>query len=218
MVLNQVDALHAPGLAGLRLRRPRPAGRLADSRVEEIARGKGGYRSPACVVRRVFHRDRRRDPAAHDSRSHRRKAQPDRVVRATAARQDVVGGQYRRRRGIRIPGCRAGFRVGAAGSGAAGDLAAVRPAVERLLRASAGQPVPVVVGGAARGVGGGDRHRRQSHRGHSRAGLELWIWVAAIMGPAMALGVLGSRIWSGRPVAAVLLALVSGSLWGCSRS
>ncbi|BBY60192.1 DMT family transporter [Mycolicibacterium sarraceniae] len=50
--------------------------------------------------------------------------------------------------------------------------------------------------------------------GHSRAGLELWIWVAAIMGPAMALGVLGSRIWSGRPVAAVLLALVSGSLWG----
>ncbi|SBS79223.1 conserved membrane hypothetical protein [uncultured Mycobacterium sp.] len=50
--------------------------------------------------------------------------------------------------------------------------------------------------------------------GHSRAGLELWIWVAAIMGPAMALCVIGSRIWSGKPAAAVLLALVSGSLWG----
>jgi drug/metabolite transporter (DMT)-like permease len=62
--------------------------------------------------------------------------------------------------------------------------------------------------------------------GHSRAGLELWIWVAAIMGPAMALCVIGARIWSGgqersdpgnsrgKPAAAVLLALVSGSLWG----
>lgn len=50
--------------------------------------------------------------------------------------------------------------------------------------------------------------------GHSRAGLELWIWVAAIMGPALALCVIGSRIWSGKPAAAVLLALVSGSLWG----
>ena len=50
--------------------------------------------------------------------------------------------------------------------------------------------------------------------GHSRAGLELWIWVAAIMGPALVACVIGSRIWSGKPVAAVLLALVSGSLWG----
>jgi drug/metabolite transporter (DMT)-like permease len=50
--------------------------------------------------------------------------------------------------------------------------------------------------------------------GHSRAGLELWIWVAAIMGPAWALCVIGARVWSGEPVAAALLALVSGSLWG----
>ena len=50
--------------------------------------------------------------------------------------------------------------------------------------------------------------------GHSRAGLELWIWVAAIMGPAWVLCVIGSRIWAGKPIAAVLLALVSGSLWG----
>lgn len=50
--------------------------------------------------------------------------------------------------------------------------------------------------------------------GHSRAGLELWIWVAAIMGPALVACVIGSRIWSGKPIAAVLLALVSGSLWG----
>jgi drug/metabolite transporter (DMT)-like permease len=50
--------------------------------------------------------------------------------------------------------------------------------------------------------------------GHSRAGLELWIWVAAIMGPALVLCVIGAKVWSGRPAAAVLLALVSGSLWG----
>lgn len=50
--------------------------------------------------------------------------------------------------------------------------------------------------------------------GHSRAGLELWIWVAAIMGPAMVACVIGARVWSGKPAAAVLLALVSGSLWG----
>ncbi|AQT80646.1 hypothetical protein B1R94_17340 [Mycolicibacterium litorale] len=50
--------------------------------------------------------------------------------------------------------------------------------------------------------------------GHSRAGLGLWIWVAAIMGPAVVLCVLGARVLSGRPAAAVLLALVSGSLWG----
>jgi len=50
--------------------------------------------------------------------------------------------------------------------------------------------------------------------GHSRAGFELWIWVIAIMGPALGLCILGSRVYAGRPIAAVLLALVSGSLWG----
>lgn len=50
--------------------------------------------------------------------------------------------------------------------------------------------------------------------GHSRAGLELWIWVAAIMGPALLACIIGARVWSGKPAAAVLLALVSGSLWG----
>jgi len=49
--------------------------------------------------------------------------------------------------------------------------------------------------------------------GHARGGLALWIWVIAIMGPALVLCVLGARIWAGKP-AAVLLALVSGSLWG----
>jgi len=50
--------------------------------------------------------------------------------------------------------------------------------------------------------------------GHSRAGFELWIWVIAIMGPALVLCVVGSRVYAGKPIAAVLLALVSGSLWG----
>jgi hypothetical protein len=47
--------------------------------------------------------------------------------------------------------------------------------------------------------------------GYSRGSLETWIIVAAVMGPALALCVLGARIWSDRPAAAVLLAVVSGS-------
>lgn len=50
--------------------------------------------------------------------------------------------------------------------------------------------------------------------GHSRAGLELWIWVAAIMGPALITCVIAAKVLTGKPAAAVLLALVSGSLWG----
>jgi drug/metabolite transporter (DMT)-like permease len=49
--------------------------------------------------------------------------------------------------------------------------------------------------------------------GHSRAVLGTWMVVVAVMGPALVLCLLGARIWSG-PVRAVLLGLVSGSLWG----
>jgi len=50
--------------------------------------------------------------------------------------------------------------------------------------------------------------------GDSRAGFEVWTWVIAIMGPVSVLCVLGARVFAGRPAAAVLLGLVSGSLWG----
>jgi len=49
--------------------------------------------------------------------------------------------------------------------------------------------------------------------GHSRASLETWTAVIAVLGPAVVLCVVGTRIWSG-PVSAVLLAVVSGALWG----
>jgi drug/metabolite transporter (DMT)-like permease len=49
--------------------------------------------------------------------------------------------------------------------------------------------------------------------GHSRASLETWTAVIAVLGPALVLCVVGARIWSG-PVSAVLLAMVSGALWG----
>jgi drug/metabolite transporter (DMT)-like permease len=49
--------------------------------------------------------------------------------------------------------------------------------------------------------------------GHSRASLETWTAVVAVLGPALVLCVVGARIWSG-PVSAVLLAVVSGALWG----
>jgi hypothetical protein len=48
--------------------------------------------------------------------------------------------------------------------------------------------------------------------GQERASLQTWIVVAVVMGPPLALGLLGARIWSDRPVAAVLLAAVAGSL------
>jgi drug/metabolite transporter (DMT)-like permease len=54
--------------------------------------------------------------------------------------------------------------------------------------------------------------------GQSRAGMEMWIWVIATLGPFLALCLLGARVFSGngtgKPVAAVLLGLVAGSLWG----
>jgi drug/metabolite transporter (DMT)-like permease len=49
--------------------------------------------------------------------------------------------------------------------------------------------------------------------GHSRASLETWTAVIAVLGPALVLCVMGARIWSGS-VSAMLLALVSGALWG----
>ncbi|MGO9381308.1 MAG: DMT family transporter, partial [Mycobacterium sp.] len=47
--------------------------------------------------------------------------------------------------------------------------------------------------------------------GQERAPLSMWIVVALVMGPALVLCVLAARVWSGRPVAAVLLAVVAGS-------
>jgi hypothetical protein len=47
--------------------------------------------------------------------------------------------------------------------------------------------------------------------GQQRAPLETWIIVALVMGPVLVLCVLAARVWSGRPVAAVLLAVVAGS-------
>ena len=49
--------------------------------------------------------------------------------------------------------------------------------------------------------------------GHSRASLQTWTAVIAVLGPALVLCVVGARVWSG-PVSAVLLAVVSGTLWG----
>lgn len=49
--------------------------------------------------------------------------------------------------------------------------------------------------------------------GHSRASLQTWLMVAAVLGPTLALCLVGARVWSG-PVGAVLLAVVSGALWG----
>jgi hypothetical protein len=47
--------------------------------------------------------------------------------------------------------------------------------------------------------------------GHPRGSLQAWVAVAVVMGPILVLCVLGARIWSGGPVAPVLLAVVAGS-------
>ena len=49
--------------------------------------------------------------------------------------------------------------------------------------------------------------------GVSRASLETWLAVAAVLGPVVALCLFGAKMWSG-PISAVLLAVVSGVLWG----
>lgn len=51
-------------------------------------------------------------------------------------------------------------------------------------------------------------------QGSARAGFEAWTPVIAILGPALVVCVLAARSLSGKPVAAVLLGLASGSLWG----
>jgi hypothetical protein len=48
--------------------------------------------------------------------------------------------------------------------------------------------------------------------GHSRGSLEAWAVVAVVMGPPLVVCLLGARIWSDRRAAAVLLAVVAGSL------
>ncbi|OCB30998.1 hypothetical protein A5676_08675 [Mycobacterium malmoense] len=48
--------------------------------------------------------------------------------------------------------------------------------------------------------------------GQQRAAAHVWLIVAIAMGPPLLLGLLGARIWSDRPVAALLLAAVAGSL------
>ncbi|MGB9251697.1 MAG: DMT family transporter [Mycobacterium sp.] len=47
--------------------------------------------------------------------------------------------------------------------------------------------------------------------GYSRAPLHIWLVVAAIAGPVVGLCLLGARLWPDGPIAAVLLAAVSGA-------
>jgi len=47
--------------------------------------------------------------------------------------------------------------------------------------------------------------------GQQRGSLQTWTIVAVVMGPLLVLALLGARIWSDRPAAAVLLAAVAGS-------
>ncbi len=48
--------------------------------------------------------------------------------------------------------------------------------------------------------------------GQEQASWQTWLVVAVILGPLLVLCLLGARIWSDRPIAAVLLATVAGSL------
>ncbi|SEH84130.1 hypothetical protein SAMN04489835_4766 [Mycolicibacterium rutilum] len=49
--------------------------------------------------------------------------------------------------------------------------------------------------------------------GHARGSVDAWTAVVVVLAPALLLCVVGARIWQG-PVSAVLLAVVSGALWG----
>ena len=163
-----------------------------------------------------FHRDRRRDPPAVRARGHRRAGRPRSTLflRLLRDRQWWLGSRRGRRR-LRAAGRGAGSGLGAAGAGAAGDVAAVRAADPRAYQphrrvtrwewmwaaaARAAVAVIVTVGNPT--------------AGHSRASLETW--TAGGRGPrARAGAVRGRRANVVRgPASAVLLAVVSGSLWG----
>lgn len=51
-------------------------------------------------------------------------------------------------------------------------------------------------------------------KGQARAGLEMWTPVIGTLGPLLLVCLLGARLFSGKPLAAVLLGVVAGSLWG----
>ena len=85
------------------------------------------------------------------------------------------------------------------------------PIYARLTK-SPGDPLGVAVGGDLAGFAGGGHHRRRpGGRPAACVAATRWAIVAAVMGPLLVLCVLAARIWSGRPVAAVLLAVVAGS-------
>ncbi len=128
----------------------------------EVGVGKGGHRRPAGVGSCLLHRRRRRHAPALGARGHRRTGRSSRPVHPAAARSAVVAGQLRGRRGIRAAGRGARLRFGPVGPGGAGHVIAVRAAHPGLVDTSPGEPFPVDLGGAACGVGRGDRHRRQS--------------------------------------------------------
>ena len=50
--------------------------------------------------------------------------------------------------------------------------------------------------------------------GHQRGALEVWTTVVMVLAPVLVACVVGARLLAGRPAAAVLLAVVSGTLWG----
>jgi drug/metabolite transporter (DMT)-like permease len=50
--------------------------------------------------------------------------------------------------------------------------------------------------------------------GHQRGAVEVWTTVVIVLAPVLVACVVGARLLAGRPAAAVLLAVVSGSLWG----
>ncbi len=50
--------------------------------------------------------------------------------------------------------------------------------------------------------------------GHSRADTETWLAAGAVLGPLLALCIVGARMLAGRKISAILLACVSGALWG----
>ena len=116
--------------------------------------------------------------------------------------------------GFALQAAALGLRLGAAGAGDAGHVAAVRAADQRAVGRSAGDPVGVAVGGAARRGGRGDRDRRQSDRG-SFARLAGDVDCGGRRPRARAGAVRARRrVSSTGPAARCCSAFVSGALWG----
>ena len=158
-------------------------------------------------------RDRRCDPPAFRAGDHRRRGRPPRAV--PACRCATPGGGWAALAAI----VNYSLQAAALAWGSVVMVTALQvtallfalPIYARLTHRRVTRWEWIVGGRAGRCAGGGHHRRRPGDRATSGGRCTPGSSWPLVMGPTLVLCVLGARIWSGRPAAAVLLAVVAGS-------